>query len=190
MEDYLELGMHDNENGVITQMIFSHDNQYFFSTGSDGNLFSYSWNEGRDLFRQDIEISHSSTLAEIEDTMDDRSMLSVEQEKRKLNDDQRHTICHANKSKVLNVLKEFNSDFREIWKRNLQLPESQRIHENEFELDKRISDTLRDQLENQMQLTRARMGYDNEKARIGVEKLKTYFVDPLDSFPVQVLGIR
>lgn len=41
--DYWKLSMHDNANGTITKMSFSYDNQFFFTCGHDGNVFSYKF---------------------------------------------------------------------------------------------------------------------------------------------------
>lgn len=41
--DHWQLSMHDNSNGTISKMCFSHDNQYFFTCGHDGNVFSYKF---------------------------------------------------------------------------------------------------------------------------------------------------
>lgn len=44
LSDYWVLSMHDNFFGKIPVMKFSFDKKFFFSVGSDGNLFSYTWN--------------------------------------------------------------------------------------------------------------------------------------------------
>lgn len=44
LSDYWILNMHDNMNGKVSSLRFSCDNKFFFSVGSDGNLFSYNWN--------------------------------------------------------------------------------------------------------------------------------------------------
>lgn len=44
LSDFWLLSMHDNFFGKIPSLKFSFDNKFLFSIGSDGNLFSYSWN--------------------------------------------------------------------------------------------------------------------------------------------------
>lgn len=44
LSDFWLLSMHDNFFGRIPSLKFSFDNKFLFSIGSDGNLFSYSWN--------------------------------------------------------------------------------------------------------------------------------------------------
>lgn len=44
LSDYWLLSMHDNFFGKIPSIKFSFDNKFLFSIGSDGNLFSYTWN--------------------------------------------------------------------------------------------------------------------------------------------------
>lgn len=192
LDDYWQLGMHDNENGTITSIVFSGDplKEYLFTSGCDGNLFQYKWTHGTE---NDEVISLSAEtwtpLLEITD-VSDLEMLAYEQEKRKINDDQRHTVCEANKMKVLHILNEFKDRFNRIWSQNESLPESQRVQSDVFELDRRITDDLNETLERKMKMAQREMQYDVEKAKIGVRKLKTYFIDPLESFPIEVLAIK
>lgn len=44
LSDFWLLSMHDNIHGQIPAIKFSFDNKFLFSIGSDGNLFSYTWN--------------------------------------------------------------------------------------------------------------------------------------------------
>jgi hypothetical protein len=44
LSDFWQLSMHDNFLGKIPAIKFSFDKKFMFSVGSDGNLFSYSWN--------------------------------------------------------------------------------------------------------------------------------------------------
>lgn len=191
--EYWQLGMHDNENGTITGIAFTFDSEYVFTSGNDGNLFQYKWNGGMD---EDHVENHGTaeTCLPVEEIDDDgkadQELLSLEEEKRKLNDDQRHTICDANKKKVLTVLEEYKSKFIRIWGQNQSLTESQRLDESAFELDKRITDDLNETLDKKMKMAQREMEYDVERARIGVRKLMDYFINPLDSFPIRVLGIR
>jgi cilia- and flagella-associated protein 44 len=44
LSGFWQLSMHDNFLGKIPAIKFSFDKKFMFSVGSDGNLFSYSWN--------------------------------------------------------------------------------------------------------------------------------------------------
>lgn len=43
LANYWTLAMHDNQNGFVPKMCFSCDENYFFSCGHDGNVFSYKF---------------------------------------------------------------------------------------------------------------------------------------------------
>lgn len=192
LSDYWQLGMHDNE-GVITSIAFSYDRQWLFTSGADGNLFQYQWRGGVDATTSAIK---SEPWVEVAPLLDDdaaagdEAMLSSEEEKRKKNDDERHTICDAEKEKVLAVLDELRERFKSVWDQNQSLPESQRLGEGAFELDRRITEDVRATLEGKMKMAQREMEYDVERTQLAVKKLKSYFIDPLDSFPIQVMGIR
>jgi hypothetical protein len=44
LSDYWLYSMHDNTNGRIRRMCFSYDQNFMFSCGDDGNIFSYQVN--------------------------------------------------------------------------------------------------------------------------------------------------
>jgi len=39
--DYIEYSIHDNKNGRVNMLCFSHDNCMLYTCGDDGNIFSY-----------------------------------------------------------------------------------------------------------------------------------------------------
>lgn len=193
LSDHWQLGMHDNE-GLVTSIAFSHDRAYLFTSGGDGNLFQYQWHGDSPV--QVVTTKPWKPLIEEEwiddddDAAGDQQMLSSEEEKRKRNADDRHSVCDAEKRKVLAVLAECKERFSRIWEHNQALAESQRLDDAVFELDPRITSDLNATLERKMKMAQREMEYDVERTQIGVRKLKQYFIDCLDSFPVQVLGIR
>lgn len=193
LSDYWQLGMHDND-GIVTSIAFSYDRSFLFTSGGDGNLFQYQWRGSNitSLHPPPPDIGPLALLPDLsdDDGAGDEEMLSSEEKKRKVNDDERHTICDAEKEKVLNVLGECRERFRRIWEQNQSLSESQRLQESAFELDARITEDMNATLERKMKMAQREMEYDVERTQIAVRKLKSYFIDSLDSFPIQVLGIR
>lgn len=188
--DYWQLGMHDNNDGIVTAIAFSHDWDQLFTSGGDGNLFQYQWRGWKGERGSRSPAAYTPAVGISDEPSDDQNMLSSEEEKRKKNDDERHLVCDAEKKKVLAVLEEYKQRFRVIWEQNHSLPESQRLDDRAFELDPRITDDLNATLERKMKMAQREMEFDVERTQIGVRKLKSYFIEPLDSFPIQVLGIR
>lgn len=107
--DYFILPMHDNARGTITGLTFSYDKKYLFSIGTDGNIFSYTWNPPPSEIEPDkiIELSPE----EVND-IDDPRFLSLEQQKNKDDYDRRYKIAQEKKRKVLNILEEHRKEFK------------------------------------------------------------------------------
>lgn len=186
--NYWQLGMHDNGE-IITSITFSFDRSFLFSSGEDGNLFQYKWNG--DKVSRDVAPHPWIPIEELpdDDAAGDEELLSSEEEKRKRNADERHLICDVEKKKVITVLEEYKERFSKIWEQNESLSESQRLPEEAFELDQRITEDLNSSIERRTKTAQREMEYDVEKVQIAVKKLKSYFTDCLDLFPVKVLGI-
>lgn len=192
LSDYWQLGMHDN-NGLVTAIAFSYDNNVLFTSGGDGNLFQYQWRGAKsETVTNPGVIPTFQSINDLpdDDAAEDESMLSSEEAKRRKNDDERHTICDAEKKRVRDQLETLRGQFKRIWEMNLSLSESQRLPESDFELDPRITEDLNNTLEQKMKMAQREMEYDVERIQIGVQKMKKHFIDCLDSFPIQVLGIR
>lgn len=187
LSDYWTLSMHDNLFGVIPQLGFSYDKKYMFSVGHDGNIFSYKWN----LTFEEVYLEEPLDADQIPRVRDieDPKFLSLEQQKQKDDHDKRMKIANERKEKVLDVLSDYKVEFKEILKLNKQLKESQRVTAKEMELDPRITQDLLDTLEDKMRLVQRKLEFDVEKAKLGGEKIKEFYIDTLESFPIEVNGI-
>lgn len=120
----------------------------------------------------------------------DAKFLSLEQQKAKDDYDRRMAIANNRKNAVLAVIKTHQLEFDKLMQRNEELLPSQKIPLSEFELDPRITADLEKQFENEMALLKRKAAYDVEKAKLGVEKLKSFYLKPLETFPIEVPGLR
>lgn len=114
LSNYWVLSMHDNFYGKIPAIRFSCDDKYLFTIGSDGNLFSYTWNlplktEVRTLtpspLPRDIPTVHD---------IDDPNFLSLEQIKEKENSEVQQKLLTDKKAQVLASISELRKEFDEI----------------------------------------------------------------------------
>jgi len=74
--------------------------------------------------------------------------------------------------------------------RNKKLPESQRIPICDLEIHPDITKDLDDALQQEIDFVKQKYSFDVEKSRLGLQKLKDYFTNVLDSMTVYVCSIR
>lgn len=186
LSDYWILNMHERH---ILAMNFSYDKKILFTGGSDGNLFSYKWNDSLASVTAPKRVAAEKVVKVVED-ITDICYLSLEEEKQKADHDRRMEIALNRRKEVLKVIANCKEQFEGMIKRNKALPESQIIPYEQLELDERITANLQKRFDEEMDLVKRKKEFDVEKARLGGEKLLEYFLEPLDSFPIKVLGIK
>lgn len=190
LSDYWQLSMHDNFNGFIPKMCFSYNEEYFFSCGHDGNIFSYKF------FPEDNEYNQPSTtheplkkfLTNLED-VDGYKTLSLEEAIVKAEYDRQQRLANEHKQIILEKIKVLKKRFEVILERNAKLPPTQIIPREEFEIDPRITAHLEERLGADLALVKRKLAFEVERSRLAVEKLKIHFTDPVDLFPITVRGI-
>lgn len=144
LSDYWKLPMHDNFKGYIPKMCFSFDEQYFFTCGEDGNVFSYTFHpENNDYIKQrQLRVKTSSKSLPLIEDVGGYKTLSLEQMKVKAEEDRIEALANKHKQEVLARLKQLKVRYDELLKRNSKLPPTQIIPREEFELDPRITKNL------------------------------------------------
>lgn len=210
LSDYWKLPMHDNFKGNVPKMCFSYDENYFFTCGEDGNVFSYTFHpDNEDYIKQrQLRIKTiSRSLPPIEDA-ESYKTLSLEQTKVKAEEDRIEALANKHKNEVLVRLKQLKLKYDELLKRNAKLRPTQIIPREELEIDPRITKNLKvtnvsqkrimvtlfcilqDKLEAELQLVQRKLAFDVEKSALGMQKMIEHFVEDLDVFPISVFGIR
>uniref|UniRef100_A0A182SMS0 Cilia- and flagella-associated protein 44 n=1 Tax=Anopheles maculatus TaxID=74869 RepID=A0A182SMS0_9DIPT len=189
LSDYWTLPMHDNRTGRITGLAFSHDFSHIFSVGADGNLFAYRWYGEGEPFHAVPPKPLEKSVKRVFD-IDERDYPSLEEQKAKQERDRLAKIVSDRKDGVLQTVAEHRKRFEALLGRNRALPEAFRIPVTDFVLDERIMEDLRDQLEAELGLVHRKMAFDVEKVRIAAGKLQRFFLEPLESYPIEVLAVR
>ncbi|XP_035917499.1 cilia- and flagella-associated protein 44 isoform X1 [Anopheles stephensi] len=189
LSDYWTLPMHDNRTGRITALAFSHDFSHIFSVGEDGNLFAYRWYGEGEPFHAVPPKPLEKSVKRVFD-IDERDYPSLEEQKAKQERDRLAKIVSDRKEAVLQTVAEHRTRFEALLERNRALPEAFRIPVTDFVLDERIMDDLREQLEAELGLVHRKMAFDVEKVRIAAGKLERFFLEPLESYPIEVLAVR
>lgn len=182
--------MHDNNNGRINHIALSFDKKFLFTVGKDGNIFSYKWREQFDEAPTSGQPTPIQMPIDPAIDIDDPEMLSLEDQKQKNNADIRLRIANERKDEVLHILSDYELQFRDILRRNKELPSRQRIEQNETELDDRITQIIQKNFNDQMNIVKRKLAFDVEKCKLLSKKVNEYFIEPLDTFPIQLLSIR
>lgn len=116
LNDYWLLSMHDNFNGIITQMSFSYDYRNFFTCGEDGNIFSYNFNPPYEFEKIEVpeRVKIKDLVSKSVEDITDRDFLSLEQAKNLADHNKRMAIADSRKQKVLRELRVMAVSFRKL----------------------------------------------------------------------------
>lgn len=98
-------------------------------------------------------------------------------------------VAKRKKDATLKLVRSLAEEYSKIMERNRALPESQRIPQEEFELDPRITADLNNQLKAEMDLVRQKLAFKVEKSRLGLQKLMDHFIEPITCLPFAVSRI-
>lgn len=170
-------------------MNFSFDKQFVFTGGADGNLFFYRWNRELRPVQAVPPKMPQQLEVEVED-ITDICYLSLEEEKQKADHDRRLEIALARKNEVMQIIAKCKEEYDALIKRNKALPVSQQIPWSELELDPRITQSLQKRFDSEMELVKQKKAFDVEKVKLAGEKLRKYYLEPLESYPIEVVGIK
>lgn len=120
----------------------------------------------------------------------DPNHLSLEQQKLQEEIDRKLNVVNDHKNDVLKVVAQYRAEFDEILAANERLPESQRLTQSNLEMDRRITIDLQEDLNKELAEIKAQHAFVFEKVKLKGERLFEYFINPLQQFPIEVLGIK
>lgn len=189
--DYWQLSMHDNYNGFVPKMCFSHNEVYFFTCGHDGNIFSYKFcpEEENDIDTVPPPEKIVNTMADVED-VNGYTKLSLEEAIVQAEIDR--VLCVANERK--RILREkltvLRDRFEIVLERNENLQPTQVIPRKQLEIDPRITAHLEERLSADLALVKRKLAFQVEKSKVAMEKLLDHFTEVVDCFPITVNAIQ
>lgn len=187
LSDYWILSMHDNLEGVIPTIFKSYDGRNLFSIGQDGSIFVYKWNGPSGI---KITKPTSFVIPKSVSDIDFPEFRSLEQQKIKEEEDRQERIAIGQKEEIMTQLAKLQVRFNQILDLNAGLPESQKFSENDLELDSRITKSIVDAEEAELDLVHKKFAFEVEKAKLGREKVMKYFIDPVQNWPMEICGLR
>ncbi|XP_043929077.1 cilia- and flagella-associated protein 44 [Protopterus annectens] len=187
MHGYWSLPMHDNQYGCIRSVCSSYDGQFVVSCGADSNIFVYSL-----LSQEDIEQAMKGKRAKIPsprkdlilgkvvEDIEDPNAYSIENAKQKAEYDRLMKLAEKKKAEKRNELYTLRNEFKQLLQRNAELPEHMQLERAEFELDPRIRQETERQTAERVNLVRKELAWEQDKYKIGLQKLKAMFRDEIE----------
>lgn len=192
LTNFTEINMHDNMNGIINDIAYSLDSKYLFTVGNDSNIFSYRNNIPGS---KGIYTTKSTTFASIEsfnlvEDIFDPDSLTLEEQKIKFNWDKINQIADVNKEKMKKIISDYKMEFLDIVRRNNLLKTSMQLDLRTINLDDRITADIQKRLDQEMELVERRKAYEVEKCKMLTQKIKDFYISPLEELPIELHGIK
>ncbi|CAH0714428.1 unnamed protein product, partial [Brenthis ino] len=188
--DNYYLAMHDHYTGAITCMEFSSDGKFLFTSGADGNIFSYIINFTQPLLPSPllpptVEVPKIERMKEPSTV--DGELMSHEELKQKEEYDKMISIANAHKKRVRDQLAELTAEYSKLIKANRALPYSQQI---DVTLDPRPLVVQEQELDQAKALTRRKLAHQLEASDLALHKMYSRNIIQLDVFPFTLKAIR
>nr|CAD7399612.1 unnamed protein product [Timema cristinae] len=195
MTDYWLYSMHDNTNGIINKICFSYDERYLFTCGVDGNIFSYTFNVSEEDYPK-VQSIMPGTVSKgvprdiVDDIIHSEGVYSLEESKLRVENDRKMRVTRERKQAVKELIDDLAKIYKDIVERNKALCQSQIIPHEDLELDSNISADLDRYLNTEMDIMENKLRFTVEKSKIGLSKVKKYFLDDLESITIKVHTCR
>uniref|UniRef100_A0A8K9X508 Cilia- and flagella-associated protein 44 n=1 Tax=Oncorhynchus mykiss TaxID=8022 RepID=A0A8K9X508_ONCMY len=196
MQAFWALSVHDNQYGQLRQLRCSFDDQFVLTTGEDGNIFSFSLLPQEDLLKA-LQCSKAKVpsprvgveMEGVAQDIEDPSAYSIETAKQKLEMDRMRREAEMRKVERRKMLAELQNQFKQLLEKNQGLPEHVRLHRT-VHTHKPIhpcnpNPPLRPEVE-----ARKELAWEEERHRIGLQKLQERFWDSLESDTVTVVAFQ
>ncbi|XP_051783012.1 cilia- and flagella-associated protein 44 isoform X2 [Erpetoichthys calabaricus] len=181
---YWQLSLHDNHYGHIQRLRCSFDDQFVVTTGEDGNIFILSLLPQEDIDRalQKRKAKIPSPRSDLEkdrivDDIEDPNAYSIENAKQKMEMDRMIKEAEEKKAIKRKLLAKLQKEFKQLLLKNKDLPEHVQFHRAEFELDPRIREETEKSTAQRIRLVRKELAWEQEKQRIGLQKLQEKFLN-------------
>nr|XP_033799273.1 cilia- and flagella-associated protein 44 isoform X2 [Geotrypetes seraphini] len=197
IQGYWTLNMHDNNYGYIQALTSSYEGQFLITCGADGNIFIFSI-----LLQEDIEkvmkvkrAKVPSPRRELEmekaaEDIEDPKAYSIENAKLKREHDQMVKEAEDRKAKKRQELDILRTEFRQLLMKNRELPTHMQLQRAEFEMDHRIREEMERQTSQRVRIVYKELAWEQEKHKIGLQKLQARFRDTVEFDTVVVHAIQ
>ncbi|XP_041988296.1 cilia- and flagella-associated protein 44 isoform X2 [Aricia agestis] len=188
LSDWYYLAMHDRYTGALTAVEFSPDAKQLYTSGADGNIFSFDVNFPEPLLPRSAArfIPIPAEIKRITEPSSAEQLLSHEQLKRRQERDKLLAAAAAHTRRLQQRLAELAATYTDIVKANKMLPWSQQV---DVVLDARPLAALDDELTAAAELTRRRLAHPLAAAELRLRKMHARNIVQLDVFPFTLAAI-
>ncbi|XP_040277654.1 cilia- and flagella-associated protein 44, partial [Bufo bufo] len=197
MSSYWSLGVHDNQYGAIQAISSSFDNQYLATCGADGNIFTFSLLSMEDIER-DLKVKKAKVPSprlsldkeKPAEDIEDPDAYSIENAKQKRQHDLLLKQAESKKAGRRRELEVLRKEFRQLLRKNVELPHHMQLSRVEFEMDHRIREEMERQTSERIRTVLKELAWEQEKHNIGLKKLQARFRDKVEFDTVIVRAIN
>ncbi|KAI8930033.1 WD40-repeat-containing domain protein [Entophlyctis helioformis] len=179
---------HDILQGRVNALQTSFDESFLCSAGSDGGIFvwriTFESIKSERVFEGDLD-EQSNQIAQPEDIVDP-STYSIQEAKVKSEKDREIEQAESKKQVVRNYIQDLRNEFIKLVSENDKQPASKQIRRQDLNVDPYLrGDVERDTLEKITNLHKE-MAWISEKESIGPAKLRSKFLDPLQTERIEL----
>ena len=188
----------------LSGMSLDWNDQTLLTSATDGNLFLYAISEDfhkavadqlaidatkaaaaaaareEELRLEELKLAEelSVSQAEPEDIVDPKHY-SIQQEKIQAEEDRRMAEAEKKKEEMRAKIDALRVDFEKLLETNTHLPPAEQLGRDEFEVDPELRILLEKDAAEKVEDARKELAWESEKIQIGLQKLKTAFVDDI-----------
>ncbi|KAK7098838.1 cilia- and flagella-associated protein 44-like isoform X1 [Littorina saxatilis] len=185
------IGAHDVTHGPITGMKLSHDESFLITVGEDGNFFIFSLVPIEQLM-DDMAAKGAKIPACAADEKADltANQYTIEQAKQKSDYDHMLMVAERHKQDRRAEVACLRMAFKRVVAKNVALPLRHRLTPDEFVMDESRVQELKEENMLKVKDMRRQTAWDCEKARLSYEKMKTYYMEHLETHRFCVKAIN
>ncbi|KAG0579336.1 hypothetical protein KC19_4G091500 [Ceratodon purpureus] len=175
---YWEAGLHDAFYGVVTGAALSFDDQYLASVSADGSFFVHTIDFIGEKPAAPKAEPPKAPEGDVEDVPE--YMLSIEEWRQKVEQDEINRLAGEAKNKLLSQLEEIRTKVASLIEENKSKERNQQLAPEDFVIDPRLRSMLEAETEAEVDQARKELQWDSEKRNVALRKLRWFFLDPIE----------
>ncbi|EFJ51830.1 hypothetical protein VOLCADRAFT_103323 [Volvox carteri f. nagariensis] len=187
-----ESPLHDMQTGRVTAVALSYDGAYLLSAGRDGSVH---------LLALQLFGAVEPQEPPAEDLPDARLLLALtditsptaytlEEEKQQAERDQQVRMAEEKKLSVRERLTRIRAEFEALLAENDAQAEALRLSREELEVDPGLRDIMEAEALRREEVARLELAWESERQRLGLAKLRSYFLDGVETERVALYSLR
>ncbi|XP_077198106.1 cilia- and flagella-associated protein 44 isoform X4 [Paroedura picta] len=194
MVGYWSSSIHDSDYGQIHGIFPSFDDRFLVTCGADGNIFTYNVLSAEEVQKvmkakvpsPRVNLDKEKAAEDIEDS----AAYSIENAKQKMEHDMIIKAAEMKKYFKRQELILLRHEFQNLLQANKSLPNHMQLERAQFEIDRRIRAELDRKTAHSIRLVMKELAWEQEKYRIGLQKLQNRFRGNVEYDRIVVRAMR